>query len=91
MRATTSSHVEHAIVIWEPINGRPTRVFGASSWDVRAGRLSRPMGRMTELRDEKALRRWVKKYPDVSQADIARGLAALPNIKGEPRARRENL
>lgn len=36
---------------------------------------------MTELRNEKELRRWARKYPDVTEADIARGLAALPNSK----------
>lgn len=53
-------------------------VFGISQWDMPDGhRLRREMRRSTSLSSESAIRRWAKRYQDVSQADVEKAVAHL--------------
>lgn len=54
------------------------RVYGASSWDMPDGNgLRREMRRSTELRSPAEIRRWARKYSDVSEVDIQKAIEHL--------------
>ncbi len=53
-------------------------VRGMSQWDMPDGnRLRREMRRSTLLQDEKTIRRWAKRFADVSAQDVENAVSHL--------------
>jgi len=53
-------------------------VYGNSSWDMPDGnRLRREMRRSTRMEDVKHVRRWAKRFSDITEQQIADAVAHL--------------
>jgi len=61
------------------------RVFGWSQWDqpVGNGRLMKPVGRDTELRNAVEVRRWAKRFDNVPARDVEAALDFFSVPSGE--------
>lgn len=72
------SSAEHYFLMREANENNPAKVYGCSLWDMPDGHcLRREMERKTLLQSPAEVRRWGRKWADISEKDIEQAVNHL--------------